>query len=160
MHRMRRVFKALGAGVLGFSLALTSLSDAQVVTNEASMLTGNTPNTSGNWQIHDVRMEGVSMVVMHRATFAHEIKTKGFVNILGALELSGKKCLVLDEGKNVNVQKSCANIMEVKYTQAAVASTMIVRAAEVTAPRPRAARCTPRRPDQSLRSTAEAATSA
>jgi large subunit ribosomal protein L4 len=51
-----------------------------------------------------------------------EIKTKSFVGILGALELSGKKCLVMDEGKNAIVSKSCANLTEVKYTQAIVAN--------------------------------------
>lgn len=39
-------------------------------------------NSNGVWQIHDVRMEGISMVVMHRASFAHEIKTKGFDGLI------------------------------------------------------------------------------
>lgn len=42
-------------------------------------------NANGVWQIHDVRMEGISMVVMHRASFAHEIEKKGFDGLIDTM---------------------------------------------------------------------------
>lgn len=49
-----------------------------------------------------------------------EIKTKSLVGILGKLELKGKKCLILDEGKNNNVEMSCRNIPKAEYRRAAL----------------------------------------
>ena len=49
-------------------------------------------------------------------------KTKSIVTLLGNLDLAGKKCLLLDEGKNNNLVLSCRNIPRVKYSRAALAS--------------------------------------
>jgi large subunit ribosomal protein L4 len=42
------------------------------------------------------------------------------VNLFTKLDISGKKCLVLDEGKNQNLVLSCRNIPKVKYSRAAL----------------------------------------
>jgi large subunit ribosomal protein L4 len=47
-------------------------------------------------------------------------KTKSVVNLFTKLDISGKKCLVLDEGKNQNLVLSCRNIPKVKYSRAAL----------------------------------------
>ena len=50
------------------------------------------------------------------------IKTKSVVSMLGKLDLNGKKCLILDEGRNDNCALSCRNLQEVKYSRAALAN--------------------------------------
>jgi large subunit ribosomal protein L4 len=47
-----------------------------------------------------------------------EAKTKKMVEILGKLNLNGKKCLILDEGRNENVTLSCRNLQKVRYCRA------------------------------------------
>lgn len=51
-----------------------------------------------------------------------EIKTKSVVTVLGKLDLDGKKCLLLDEGRNDNCSLSCRNLRRVKYMRAALAN--------------------------------------
>ena len=50
-------------------------------------------------------------------------KTKDFQNFLNSLKLSGKKVLLLTNGKSENVYKSGRNIAKVKILEAAKAST-------------------------------------
>ena len=49
-------------------------------------------------------------------------KTKSVVNLFTKLNIAGKKCLLLDEGKNQNLILSCRNIPKVKYSRAALAN--------------------------------------
>ncbi len=49
-------------------------------------------------------------------------KTKSVVNLFTKLDIAGKKCLLLDEGKNQNLVLSCRNIPKVKYGRAALAN--------------------------------------
>ncbi|MEW6412184.1 MAG: 50S ribosomal protein L4 [Candidatus Zixiibacteriota bacterium] len=51
-----------------------------------------------------------------------EIKTKTILGILDKFELSGKKCLILDEGQNESCLLSCRNLQKVKYGRAALAN--------------------------------------
>jgi len=51
-----------------------------------------------------------------------EIKTKAVLSVLTKLELDGKKCLILDEGKNEKLIRSCRNLEKVKYSRANLAS--------------------------------------
>ena len=51
-----------------------------------------------------------------------EIKTRSVAAMLTRLELSGKKCLILDEGKNENLALSCRNIPGVRYSRASLAN--------------------------------------
>jgi large subunit ribosomal protein L4 len=51
-----------------------------------------------------------------------EIKTKAVVNVLARLNLEGRKCLLLDEGRNENLLISCRNLTGVKYCRAALAN--------------------------------------
>ncbi len=49
-------------------------------------------------------------------------KTKSVINLFTKLDIAGKKCLLLDEGKNQNLVLSCRNIPKVKYGRAALAN--------------------------------------
>lgn len=51
-----------------------------------------------------------------------EIKTKAVLNVLTKLELDGKKCLILDEGRNEKLLLSCRNLKKVSYIRANLAS--------------------------------------
>lgn len=51
-----------------------------------------------------------------------EIKTKNIVGMILKFDLTGKKCLVLDEGLNRNLALSCRNIPKVKYCRASLAN--------------------------------------
>ena len=51
-----------------------------------------------------------------------EIKTRAVVGVLTNLDLSDKKCLILDEGKNENLTLSCRNLPNVTYSRAALAN--------------------------------------
>lgn len=51
-----------------------------------------------------------------------EAKTKSMVGILTHLNLDGKKCLILDEGRNETVQRSCRNLPRVKYIRSILAN--------------------------------------
>ncbi len=51
-----------------------------------------------------------------------EIKTKAVLGIMSKLDLDGKKCLLLDDGKNDNLVLSCRNLPKVKYSCAALAN--------------------------------------
>ncbi len=51
-----------------------------------------------------------------------EAKTKHMAAIIGKLNLDGKKCLILDEGKNLTVTLSCRNLQKVTYGRAALAN--------------------------------------
>lgn len=51
-----------------------------------------------------------------------EIKTKTVLGILTRLDLNGKKCLILDEGKNEKMVRSCRNLPGVKYRRASLAN--------------------------------------
>lgn len=51
-----------------------------------------------------------------------EFKTKAITAMLDKFELGGKKCIILDEGRNEKVNYSCRNIPGVKYIHAAVAN--------------------------------------
>ncbi len=49
-------------------------------------------------------------------------KTKNVTGMLGKLELTGRKCLILDEGRNDKVTLSCRNLRKVVYGRAALAN--------------------------------------
>jgi len=51
-----------------------------------------------------------------------EIKTKAVVGIMSRLDLDGKKCLLLDEGRNDKLALSCRNLQRVRYCRAALAN--------------------------------------
>jgi large subunit ribosomal protein L4 len=59
-----------------------------------------------------------------------EIKTRSVAAMLTRLELDGKKCLILDEGKNENLALSCRNLPGVKYSRASLANGYEVLRAE------------------------------
>jgi large subunit ribosomal protein L4 len=60
-----------------------------------------------------------------------EFKTKSIQNIMTRLELSGKKCLILDESRNMKVAYSCRNLAKVQYSPAAVTNGYDVLNADV-----------------------------
>jgi large subunit ribosomal protein L4 len=49
-----------------------------------------------------------------------EIKTRAMASVLNNLDLTGKKCLVLDEGLNRNLVLSCRNMQKVAFCRAAL----------------------------------------
>ena len=51
-----------------------------------------------------------------------QTKTKQVVEILSRLQLTGKKCLILDEGPNESMVLSCRNLPRVQYRRAALAN--------------------------------------
>jgi len=51
-----------------------------------------------------------------------EIRTKTAVTLLSNLELQNKKCLLLDEGVNLNLAMSLRNIQKIKYCRASLAN--------------------------------------
>ena len=51
-----------------------------------------------------------------------EVKTKEVVGLLSRLDLTDKKCLLLDESKNDNLVLSLRNLQKVKYSRAALAN--------------------------------------
>jgi len=51
-----------------------------------------------------------------------EIKTKSIVSLLTHFDVSSKKCLILDEGRNDNCALSCRNLEMVMYGRAALAN--------------------------------------
>jgi large subunit ribosomal protein L4 len=51
-----------------------------------------------------------------------EVKTKTMAGIIGSLDLTDKKCLILDEGKNEKAMLSCRNLKRVKFGRAALAN--------------------------------------
>lgn len=51
-----------------------------------------------------------------------EIKTKQVVSMIDGFELTGKKCIILDEGINENCILSCRNLEKIKYARATQAS--------------------------------------
>jgi large subunit ribosomal protein L4 len=51
-----------------------------------------------------------------------EIKTKAVLGMLDKFELVGKKCIILDEGRNEQLLLSCRNLQEVCYTRASLAN--------------------------------------
>jgi len=51
-----------------------------------------------------------------------QIKTKAVVGMMTRLDLDGKKCLVLDEGRNDKLAMSCRNLPKVQYRRAALAN--------------------------------------
>ncbi|MFH1687877.1 MAG: 50S ribosomal protein L4 [bacterium] len=50
------------------------------------------------------------------------IKTKVMAGVIDKLKLSGKKCLILDEGQNENLVMSCRNMPRIKYCRASLAN--------------------------------------
>lgn len=60
-----------------------------------------------------------------------EIKTKSMITILGNLELSNKKCLILDEGLNNKIRLSCRNIPRVAYCRASLANGYFLLDADI-----------------------------
>ena len=51
-----------------------------------------------------------------------QIKTKAVVGMMTRLDLDGKKCLVLDEGRNDKLALSCRNLPKVQYRRAVLAN--------------------------------------
>lgn len=51
-----------------------------------------------------------------------EIKTRAMASVLNNLDLTGKKCLILDEGVNRNLVLSCRNLRKVVFCRAALAN--------------------------------------
>ena len=49
-------------------------------------------------------------------------KTKNVTGMLGKLELTGRKCLILDEGRNDKLTLSCRNLQKVVYGRATLAN--------------------------------------
>lgn len=49
-------------------------------------------------------------------------KTKAVIEMMTRLDLAGKKCLVLHEGRHDNLALSCRNLPKVKYCRAALAN--------------------------------------
>ena len=60
-----------------------------------------------------------------------EVKTKSMASIIDNLELTDRKCLFLDEGKNNNAVLSCRNLKRVKYSRAALANGYDLLNAEI-----------------------------
>jgi len=51
-----------------------------------------------------------------------EFKTKSIVAMLSKLSLAGKKCIILDEGRNEKLWYSCRNLPGIRYGRAALAN--------------------------------------
>lgn len=51
-----------------------------------------------------------------------QIKTRSMIDVLGKLELEGRRCVILDEGRNDNLTLSCRNIPGVHVRHASVAN--------------------------------------
>ena len=51
-----------------------------------------------------------------------EIKTKSIVSVLSKFDLTDKKCVILDEGRNDNCALSCRNLQKVIFSRAALAN--------------------------------------
>ncbi len=51
-----------------------------------------------------------------------QIRTKSIVGLMTRLDLEGRKCLILDEGRNDKLVLSCRNLQKVKYCRAALAN--------------------------------------
>jgi large subunit ribosomal protein L4 len=49
-----------------------------------------------------------------------EIKTKALAGVLDRLDLRGKKCLILDEGRNEKLECSCRNLPKTEYRRASL----------------------------------------
>ena len=60
-----------------------------------------------------------------------EFKTKAIQNIMTRLDLDGRKCLILDEGRNEKVEYSCRNLPGVHYSRAALANGYDVLNADI-----------------------------
>lgn len=60
-----------------------------------------------------------------------EIKTKSMADVLAKLALAGRKCLILDEGRNENLTLSCRNIPGVQIQRATLASGYEVLRADI-----------------------------
>ena len=60
-----------------------------------------------------------------------EYKTKAVVTVLSKLDLAGKKCLLLDEGRHEKLVVSCRNLPLITYCQAAVTNGFDVLNADV-----------------------------
>jgi large subunit ribosomal protein L4 len=60
-----------------------------------------------------------------------EIKTKNAASILEKLGLSGRKCLILDEGINTNLVLSVRNIPNVEYSRAPLANAYNILRADI-----------------------------
>ncbi len=58
-------------------------------------------------------------------------KTKAIAGLVDKLELSGRKLLVLHEGRDDNLMRSCRNLPKVKYCRAALANGYDVLNADV-----------------------------
>ncbi|MDX9858896.1 MAG: 50S ribosomal protein L4 [candidate division Zixibacteria bacterium] len=67
------------------------------------------------------KARGERIKVLDKITL-DEIKTRNVVGILSKLDLQGKKCVILDEGRNDNLHLSCRNLQSVKYARAALAN--------------------------------------
>lgn len=57
--------------------------------------------------------------VVDQITLA-EIKTKSMVGVLSSLDVKGRKCLILDEGRNEKLEMSCRNLPKTEYRRAAL----------------------------------------
>jgi large subunit ribosomal protein L4 len=51
-----------------------------------------------------------------------QVKTRSMIDVLGKLELEGRRCIILDEGRHENLILSCRNIPGVHVRHAAVAN--------------------------------------
>jgi large subunit ribosomal protein L4 len=58
-------------------------------------------------------------------------QTKAVVDLVNKLELTGKKCLLLVEGRNDNLMLSCRNLQKLKYGRAATTNGYDVLDADV-----------------------------
>lgn len=93
---------------------------------------GPSPRTYGSAFPHHMKRLAIKSVFTDKAKSERikvldqlslqEAKTKKIVEILGKLNVAGKKCLILDEGRNETVTLSCRNLQKVKYCRAALAN--------------------------------------
>jgi large subunit ribosomal protein L4 len=60
-----------------------------------------------------------------------EPKTRLIQGLMTKLDLSGKKCLILDEGRNDSLHRSCRNLPKVEYRRAALANGYDVLNADI-----------------------------
>jgi large subunit ribosomal protein L4 len=67
------------------------------------------------------KARGERIKVLDKITL-EEIKTRNLVGILDKLDLKGRKCVILDEGRNDNLHLSARNLQRVTYTRAALAN--------------------------------------
>ncbi len=93
---------------------------------------GPSPRLYGNAMPKKMKKMAIRSVFAHKARADRirvidqikldEIKTKSIVSMLTRFDLTGKKCLILDENENQNCHLSCRNLPRVMYSRASLAN--------------------------------------